>query len=141
MTAQSAQQPVVVTRTHHESQMMVRSGPLPEPDDFREYEDICPGAAKAILAMAVDQASHRRDLESRVVSANIARESRGQWLAASAFGIVAGAGFYTMAAGHLWAGGVVIFVDLASIVTVFITGRVTQSKELAKKKGPEPKEA
>ena len=35
------------------------SGPLPSPDDFREYEDVLPGAADRILGMAEFQLHHR----------------------------------------------------------------------------------
>lgn len=35
------------------------SGPLPSPEDFREYEDVLPGAADRILGMAEYQLRHR----------------------------------------------------------------------------------
>ena len=40
-------------------QMEAFSGPLPRPADFREYEDIMPGAANRIMELAEREAAHR----------------------------------------------------------------------------------
>jgi len=39
-------------------------GSLPLPSHLREYNEIVPGAAERILAMAEKQSVHRRDLEA-----------------------------------------------------------------------------
>lgn len=43
---------------------VVRSAPLPSPDEFGQYEDVLPGAAERILAMAEQQARHRQRTEN-----------------------------------------------------------------------------
>ena len=43
---------LVVTRIHQ------HSGPLPSVSDFAGYEDVCPGAARDILDMAIRQQQH-----------------------------------------------------------------------------------
>ena len=53
------------------NEIKIRSGPLPAPEDLREYENICPGAADRILQMAEKQIDHRHNEESKAVSAAI----------------------------------------------------------------------
>jgi uncharacterized membrane protein len=91
--ADRSNSPFVIAQSHSESQMMVRSGPLPSPEDFAAYNQGHPEAAGRILTMTELQAAHRRDLEKLVISANISREARGQHYAAGAFAIVALGGF------------------------------------------------
>ncbi len=67
------QQPgrVVVSKTH--------SGPLPDPQTLREYDDLIPGSAAEIIKMASDQAQHRREMEKMsLAAAATARESQLQ---------------------------------------------------------------
>lgn len=49
----------------------VHMGPLPPPDVFAGYEQVCPGAAERILSMAEQQAKHRQDLEKDRVKKSI----------------------------------------------------------------------
>ena len=44
-------------------QISVRTGPLPPPDDFRQYEETLPGAADRILRMAENQNERRNNRE------------------------------------------------------------------------------
>lgn len=39
------------------------SGPIPHPDILKKYEDIFPGAAKAIIENGIEESRHRRSLE------------------------------------------------------------------------------
>lgn len=43
------------------------SGPLPHPDMLKEYNEVLPGAAERILAMAESQISHRQQMEKEEV--------------------------------------------------------------------------
>lgn len=54
-------------RAVHSLEMRITSGPIPSPEVFREYEDILPGSADRILAMAELQQAHRHSLESDVI--------------------------------------------------------------------------
>lgn len=53
-------------------------GPLPPPQALVQYEAALPGCAERIVSMAEEQAAHRRALESRVITENLAAERRGQ---------------------------------------------------------------
>ncbi len=48
---------LVVTRIHQQS------GPLPSVSDFAGYEQVCPGAARDILDMAIRQQQHNHAME------------------------------------------------------------------------------
>ena len=56
----------------------VFQGPLPAPEDFKEYEAVLPGASKEILDMAKAQQEHRISMEHRIVDHEIKSEDRGQ---------------------------------------------------------------
>lgn len=56
----------------------VYQGPIPPPEDFREYEAVLPGASKEILDMAKSQQGHRIDMEKKIVDHEIKIEDRGQ---------------------------------------------------------------
>ncbi len=47
------------TKVTH-TQVAVRTAPLPHPSELAGYEDILPGAAERIFAMAESQAAHRQ---------------------------------------------------------------------------------
>ena len=53
---------MVVSKTH--------SGPLPDPQTLREYDDLRPGSAAEIIKMASDQAQHRREMEKMALAAD-----------------------------------------------------------------------
>ena len=50
------------------------SGPIPPPSIIKGYEDILPGTAERIVAMAENQAKHRQEMEKIMVNAE-ARDS------------------------------------------------------------------
>ena len=52
------------------------SGPIPHPDIIEKYERILPGSADRIIAMAERQASHRQDMEKKMIES----ESRDGFL-------------------------------------------------------------
>lgn len=43
------------------------SGPIPHPDIIEKYEKILPGAADRIISMAENQATHRQDMERKMI--------------------------------------------------------------------------
>ena len=52
------------------------SGPIPHPDIIEKYERILPGSADRIITMAERQASHRQNMEKRMIES----ESRDGFL-------------------------------------------------------------
>ena len=71
--SQKIQQQVNVTQRYE--------GPLPHPDMLAKYDETCAGAADRIIGQFEEEARHRRDLEQRVVSGNVASQRAGQWMA------------------------------------------------------------
>lgn len=60
-----------------------RSGPIPPPAELASYEEVVPGAAKAIIDAWITESQHRRRLEERELERTHAVERRAQWLAFS----------------------------------------------------------
>lgn len=42
---------------------LTKSGPLPDPEDFKKYEEVLPGSANRIMEMAEKNQTHRIELE------------------------------------------------------------------------------
>ena len=70
----------VAARVQIAHSLEVSSGPLPHPESFRAYEQTLRGAADRILTMAEKQQGNRHARQSARLSADISRESRGQWM-------------------------------------------------------------
>jgi uncharacterized membrane protein len=109
------------------------SGPLPPPEMLRQYNEIAPGMAERIVAMAEEQSSHRRTLEKKVVFGNELRAHIGQWMAFAISLAGIGAGVYLIMHDKPTEGLVSIFGPLAAVVGIFIYGKMSQKKELAAK--------
>lgn len=91
-------------------------GPLPSPEQFREYEAICPGAADRIIKMAENEGDHRRNLESQMVKATIATERRSQYLGLLVYLTSLGVGAYLLSAGVPVVGITTILTTLAAML-------------------------
>jgi len=60
-----------------QAQMQQWSGPLPHPEALERYNQIVPGSAERIIAMAEDQHDHRIEIEKRVIESNISAQKLG----------------------------------------------------------------
>ena len=98
------------------------AGPLPPPGALRSFEEVIPGSAERILAMAEQQMDHRILMERKIVSGDYTQ---------SYLGIAAGfllsvtvilGGIYLITQGHDWAGGILIGIDLVGLAGVFVYG-------------------
>ena len=98
------------------------SGPLPIPAHLEKYEQVLPGSAERIMAMAEAQSEHRRDLESKALASDITNSRLGLWFAFIIGVIGLGLGFFLMYSGKLIEGGLLGGGTLASLVSVFIYG-------------------
>jgi len=91
------------------------SGPIPLPAHLREYEQVLPGSADRILAMAEDEAHHRRTSEGRLI-----RLSEWGLLAALLIALVGViGGLYVTLRGKSLEGMGTIGVTIVALVTVF----------------------
>ena len=96
------------------------SGPLPAPLDFAGYNEVLPGAAERILAMAEQEQRNRHANESRLVTAAVVSTYIGQGAAALLGVGVCGGGIAAILHGSPTAGAVAILSALASLVTTFV---------------------
>jgi uncharacterized membrane protein len=126
--------PVSVTNQHsiaESAQVHIekRSGPLPHPADFEHYDQVLPGAAERIMAMAETQSNHRQGMELQQQKI----ESRNSFLGIlCAFclglvGIIAGA--VCIYNGREIGGSALAGTSLASLVTSFIYGTKQRQEE------------
>lgn len=119
----------------HQSQSF--SGPLPPPEVLQKFNDVVPGAAERIVRMAEEQATHRKELERKVIESDIERSKWGQILGfAIAIVGLAVSGFVAVY-GNAIAGGIIGIGTLASLVGVFMYGATTRSKERIEKRQEE----
>lgn len=100
------------------------AGPIAHPRHLREYEQICPGAADRIIAMAEKRNEHHINMESRVLDAETSDQRRGMVFGASLFGLLILAALIVALVSRDWklAG---IFLGAAALggVALFIKGR------------------
>lgn len=115
------------------------SGPIPHPDIMKKYEDILPGATDRIMAMAERQATHRQELEKKIVMS----ESRDGMLGV-VFAFLLGIGclvagtimvFCVPQSGGAIAGAIVGVTGIGTITSNFI--RSAKSNSGTKKKETE----
>jgi uncharacterized membrane protein len=109
------------------------SGPLPPPDAPERYNQILPGAAERIIAMAESQHDHRQGLERHVIHSNVAAQRLGTVLGFIVAMTVVIGGMFLVHEGKSGEGLAAILTALASLVGVFLYSKREQQKELAKK--------
>jgi uncharacterized membrane protein len=91
------------------------SGPIPLPTHLREYEQVLPGSADRIVAMAEAEAHHRRTSEGRLI-----RLSEWGLVAALLIALVGMiGGLYVTLRGKSLEGMGTIGVTIVALVTVF----------------------
>jgi len=120
--------PPPVTQQNHLS-LLQYSGPLPPSKELAQYDLISPGAATAIIGMAVAQSEHRRNLEQKVIDTEIRNSTLGM-----IFGFIIGitaivAGTACILKNHEIGGSIIGGAGLTSLVSVFVYGARVRSKE------------
>lgn len=95
-------------------------GPIPHPDILKGYEDICPGAADRIIAMAEHESEARHEFNRTALNATINDTKRGMWFAALlALVIIISAG-YLLATDRYIAGTLFSLPGLAITYKAFL---------------------
>ena len=105
------------------------SGPIPPPHLLSQYDQVVPGAAERILAMAERQSAHRLDLERRVIVSDIKKSEKGQWFALFAASLALVFAFTLGMTDHQIAAGIIGGLDIVSLATVFVFGRKQKRDE------------
>jgi len=114
-------------------------GPLPPPSVLAEYDRVKSGLAERIVAMAEQQAQHRKEMEREVLAAQIvdAKADRSERRFGQVFAFCIAlvcfiAGTYTATHGAPWPGALLGGTGVTGIVLAFLNQRRTeklQSKE------------
>lgn len=111
-------------------------GPLPPPNILRGYNEVIPGAAERILAMAENQQSHRIQMESAVVQENCKSQRRGLTFGFVITMTVVLGGFFLIYKGKSASGLISVVLALASLVGIFIYGKEKQQSQLESQNKP-----
>lgn len=122
------------------------SGILPPPHELKALEEVCPGAANRLLAMAELQLANRHTLEmadskreDRAVEVFAAdmlhaskERSRGQWIAAGLVLLSLGSSVTCAVLGHDTVAGVLAGGSITTVVTAFVLGRPPKTQQTSK---------
>lgn len=112
----------------------IHSGPIPDAETLRQYNDIIPDGANRIMIMAEKQAEHRMSLEKKVVGSQSTQSLIGQ-IFALIIGIFAlSVSGYCISQGYEFGGGVLGVGGVGGLVYAFINGKEKQRKDLDSKK-------
>lgn len=105
------------------------SGPLPPPEILRAYNRIVPGSAKQIIDNVIEQSTHRRQLEAKVIAADIERSRLGLIVGGVvALACIAG-GCVVAAISSPTAGGTIATASVIGLTSVFVYGTVSRRRE------------
>jgi uncharacterized membrane protein len=111
-------------------EQQVSSGPLPDPEILRRYDEVHSGLAERIVRLAETEADHRRGLENKIVTAQATdiRDGRIEARIGQACGLaiaitLIGCGTLVTLKGYPWAGMGLNGATLVSLVGVFVYGR------------------
>jgi uncharacterized membrane protein len=107
-------------------------GPLPSPETFAHYEQVCPGAAERILIMAEKQAGHRQNMEMIITKSNSRDSSLGIIFAFLIGTITIITGAIVVIKGQPFPGTFLGTAGLASLVGAFIYG-TRQNRQVEEK--------
>jgi len=126
---QAGDRPKLVDRV---SSLILREsfrGPLPPPRHFREYEDVFPGAAARILAMAEKEQNSNIELSQLALSPEISERRLGLWQGFGAFALLTVGAFGCALVEQPILGGAFLAVGAISAVRKFIDGRKDQDEK------------
>lgn len=122
-------------------ELTISSGPLPPASEIQKYENVCPGAADRIIAMAEKQLEHRTSMEKRILEYEFKTNEaeRDKEFKLSLFGEVAAfllcAGVITSAivcliTGYNFVGLSSLIIALGYLAAVFIGSKKNQKKQI-----------
>ncbi|MBI1862552.1 DUF2335 domain-containing protein, partial [Candidatus Microgenomates bacterium] len=110
------------------------TGPLPHPAILEKYEHTLPGSADRILGMAEKQATHRRELELKVVRSNIRNEVAGILVTFAITMTSIGGSIWLIAHDKQVAGFLTMISTLLTLVYNFYSKNKTEKESIEKLK-------
>jgi uncharacterized membrane protein len=124
----------------HTEVLYTHSGPLPEPSQLAQYENISPGAADRIISMAEKQSSHRQFIEKTLILSNSRNSTLGV-ISAFVLGMVTIVGGIVLAFhGRELSGAIIGSAGLIGLASVFIYGTRSSRAERMEKSKPRNRE-
>jgi uncharacterized membrane protein len=114
----------------------VRSGPLPDAAELQRYNQITPGLADRIVAMAEKEQGHRHSLQTTVVAGEHKRQARGQLYALAATVVLSGVATTALMHGAEKIGCTALGV-IAACIGAFLLERRAERKADAEKEAAE----
>jgi uncharacterized membrane protein len=115
-------------------QQISHSGPLPHPSILRGYEDIQPGFADRVIAMAEKQQEHRMELEKEQRRDQQTQSKCGQWMAFFLALVGLLGSIYIMVSGYPLTGSLFGGGGLVGLLTVFYKSQNAQNRQIQRKK-------
>jgi uncharacterized membrane protein len=102
---------------------------------LEKYNQIVPGAAERIIAMAEKQTAHRMELEKHAVAEQLRQSARGQ-LFALIIGVTGIIGAVIVGLiGNAWVAGTIATASLGTLAVSFITGKRQEQHSRQQKGG------
>jgi len=110
-------------------QTFYHQGPVPPAASLAQYDEVVPGAAERIIAMAEQEAVHRQLMEKKVIESDILNSRKGL-----NYGIIIGltaviGGCACVMTGHDVSGSIIGGTGLTGLVGVFVYGSRERRKE------------
>lgn len=104
------------------------SGPLPHPSILAGYNNIVPGSAERIIAMAESEATHQREMERFIAEKTFEEVRVGQFFGIGIATVGLGASVLLGIMGHDALAGVIGGTTIVSLATTFVVGRFTKNR-------------
>jgi uncharacterized membrane protein len=116
------------------------SGPLPDPESLRKYNEVVPGLAERMIAMVEKEGehrrseqskdgAHRREMEGKVVKEGLNFPERGQWIGLGIAVFVISIGSYLILNGFPTQGTLIITTIVISLVGIFVLGKFFKNED------------
>lgn len=110
------------------------AGPLPDPETFKKYEKVCPGAADRIITMAENQSAHRQAMENKFIDSRIKNSFLGLWMAFIIGIFIILCGVVCILLNHSTAGTIFSGIGVVSVISTFINNSKMSQEDKSDKK-------
>ena len=128
VASQPGENPVASLSAHIAVQRTF-SGPMPPPEQLRQYNEVLPGAAERMLALVEKQQAHRHALETKTVDSDVRRTNQGMWMVLTVVILSPAAGTGSTLSDKPITGGIVAGGPFVALIWAFLHGTNVRQKE------------
>jgi hypothetical protein len=107
----------------------IYQGDLPHPDILKGYQDLDSDAAKKIIDNGIAESQHRREMEDKYLSGNIASHKLGQLFGFIIALVVIIGGIYLIATDKQIAGSILTGTTALGLIGLFTGNSQNKNKE------------